>query len=150
MRPDTPERTAVRALELSAEGYCCAEAVLMAVAEFRGIESPLIPAMATGFCTGVAGSAGLCGALAGGILAVNIVLGRNRPDASRDENYAAVKTLIGQFEAAHGATGCSALLGCNPGTSAGRIVFQLKGLKRQCARYAATVAECAARLTDRA
>ena len=34
-------------------GYYCAEAVLLAVAKHNGIESPLIPAIATGFCSGL-------------------------------------------------------------------------------------------------
>lgn len=118
----------------------------MAVAEHRGIESPLIPSIATGFCTGVAGTAGMCGALTGGILALNLVYGRCESDHSRDENYRVVRCLIEQFQQAHGATHCTELLGCNPATVSGQIVFRMKNLRCQCYAYAGTVARMAAAL----
>jgi C_GCAxxG_C_C family probable redox protein len=144
--PADPPAVEIRCVELVEQGYCCAEAVLMAVAEYRGIESPLIPAIATGWCTGLAGTEGPCGALAGGILALNMVLGRRGPQDSREANYRAVQELKARFERDFGATGCTELLGCNPGTTVGRVVFGLKGLKRKCRGFAGTAARMAAEL----
>jgi C_GCAxxG_C_C family probable redox protein len=129
------------------QGYCCAEAVLMAVAEYRSIDSPLIPAIATGWCTGLAGTEGPCGALAGGILALNMVLGRRGPQDSREANYRAVQELKARFERDFGATGCTELLGCNPGTRIGSVVFGIKGLKRKCVGFAGSAARMAAELS---
>jgi C_GCAxxG_C_C family probable redox protein len=140
------DQVEARAVELFRDGYCCAEAVLMAVAEYRGIESPLIPAIATGFCTGMAGTAGMCGALTGGILALNLIHGRHGSADSRNENYRVVRTLIEQFYQTHGATHCTELLGCNPATVTGQIMFRVKNLRCQCYSYAGTVARMAAAL----
>jgi C_GCAxxG_C_C family probable redox protein len=139
---------AQRSVELMDAGYCCAEAVLLAAAEARGITSPLIPAIATGFCTGLAGSDGPCGALAGGVLALNMIYGRSSPEDLRDANYRAVQNLIARFGQRFGATQCTDLLGCNPGTRMGRIVFSVKGLRKQCREYVATVAQAVTDLAE--
>lgn len=142
------EDLAVLSLRLMDEGYCCAEAVLLATARTRGIESPLVPAIATGFCTGLSGSDGPCGALTGGILAVNMIYGRRSAEDLREANYRAVRNLVARFGARYGATQCTDLLGCNPGTRYGRAVFAVKGLRRQCRDYVAEVARLVAELAD--
>lgn len=66
-----------KALEYFSSGYVCSEAVLKAVAEKHGIDSPLIPAIASGFGSGMARTEhGLCGALSGGIMALSLLQGR--------------------------------------------------------------------------
>ena len=46
--------TSQRSRELFDSGFYCAESVLLAIAESQGIESDLIPRIATGFCSGIA------------------------------------------------------------------------------------------------
>jgi len=47
------EKTAQRSGELFDSGFWCAESVLLAVAESKGIKSDIIPKIATGFCAGI-------------------------------------------------------------------------------------------------
>ena len=43
-----------RSRELFSSGFYCAESVLMAVAEALDVHCQLVPAIATGFCSGLA------------------------------------------------------------------------------------------------
>jgi len=75
----TSDDVAERAAKLFTEGLCCSESVLQAVAESRGVQSDLIPRIATGLCGGIARTAGLWGAVSGGVPAVSLVTGRRQP-----------------------------------------------------------------------
>lgn len=127
-------------------GYHCAESVLISVARERGISSPLIPAVATGFCGGLSRTSGMCGALTGGILAVNMVHGRREPDRPVDDNYTAVQSLVRDFRARFGSTNCTELLGCDLGTPEGLQEFRDKRLRNRCRQFTAEAAKIAASL----
>jgi C_GCAxxG_C_C family probable redox protein len=73
------DQVAKRSREYLESGYWCAESVLLAVAEAKGVQSDLIPKIATGFCSGMARTGGQCGALSGGILSIGLLLGRSTP-----------------------------------------------------------------------
>lgn len=101
-----------KALEYFSSGYVCSEAVLKAVAEKHGIDSPLIPAIASGFGSGMARTEhGLCGALSGGIMALSLLQGRKNANESKDALYHNVQTFQEHFEKAFGACECASLLG---------------------------------------
>lgn len=129
-------------------GYYCAEAVLLAASRRLGIESPLIPAIATGLCSGVARTGGMCGALSGAILTLNLVFGRERAGDSVEQNYAAVQRLLEAFAAHHGATHCPDLLGCHLGTPEGQQQFRRERLHRRCRDYTASATELAVGLAE--
>jgi len=57
-----------RSRELFESGLFCAESVLLAAAEALGVNSDLIPRIASGVCSGLARTGGLCGALSGALL----------------------------------------------------------------------------------
>ena len=97
-------------------GYFCAESVLMAVAENRGVSCKLIPRIATGFCSGLARTGGLCGAVGGAILALGMVAGRDSADESVDPVYGLVREVLDEFEAEFGSTTCLGLTGCDLAT----------------------------------
>jgi C_GCAxxG_C_C family probable redox protein len=111
-------------------GYYCAESVLKAVAESRGIQSELIPRIATGFCSGVARTSGMCGALSGAIMAIGLVSGRDNMDDSVEPSYDAVQTLVKKVEAQFGACNCFDLIGCRLDTEAGQHKY-MDGNKMQ-------------------
>lgn len=129
-------------------GFYCAEAVLLAVAKHNGIESPLIPAIATGFCSGLSRTSGMCGALTGGILGLNLVYGRDREVESVEQNYSAVQRLVSEFGAACGSTKCSELLGCDLGTPEGQQTFRENKLHERCREYTAIATKIAVALSD--
>ena len=91
------EQAPQRSLELFRSGYFCAESVLQAIAENQDIQSDLIPKIATGFCSGISRTGGMCGAVSGGIMGIGLVAGRNSPAESFEPAYAFVQQLINAF-----------------------------------------------------
>jgi C_GCAxxG_C_C family probable redox protein len=108
---------------------------LLAVAEHESIESDLIPRLATGFCSGVARTGGTCGAVAGGIIALGLIMGRDVPGQSNEACYEAVRSLLDQFTGQFGSINCQELTGVRLGTAEGQLQFKAKGQMTECARY---------------
>lgn len=92
-------------------GYNCAESVLLACCPGSG--GDCLPRIATGFGGGIARNGSLCGALAGGIMALGLALGRDQAQGSREPCYPAVDRLFLGFEARFGSTRCRDLLGAD-------------------------------------
>ena len=111
----------------------CAETVLKAIADEHQINSPLVPRIATGLCSGMARTNGPCGAMTGGILALNIILGRDDKTQTVERNYAAVQELVEQFSAQYGSTQCSELLACDLTTAEGQQKYRDENLALRCA-----------------
>lgn len=130
------------------EGLYCAESVLATVAEALGIESSLIPGVATGFCSGMARTCGPCGALTGGILGLNLAFGRSSAAKSVENNYAAVQTLVDQFREIFGSTNCGELLGCDLGTEEGQRIFGAEALITRCREFTGKAAELTIRIIE--
>ena len=135
MDPEEIEKISRRSGEIFESGLFCAESVLLAIAEGKGIKSDVIPKIATGFCGGMSRSCGLCGAVSGAIMGINLLYGRSSPDHSVDENYALVRKLMCMFEETFGSSNCRQLIGCDLGTIGGRTVFKLRKLREQCRGY---------------
>jgi C_GCAxxG_C_C family probable redox protein len=104
------EQAPQRSLELFRSGFFCAESVLLAIAESQGIQSDLIPRIATGFCSGISRSGGMCGAVSGAIMGINLVAGRNSPTESIEFSYTLTQKLINRFEKQFGSVNCCQLI----------------------------------------
>lgn len=104
---------AERSAALFDSGLYCAESVLQAVVEHEGIDSALVPKMATGFCGGMARNSGPCGVVSGAVMAIGLLHGRSDSQASDEVCYRMVNTFIGKFTEAFGGIGCTELLGCD-------------------------------------
>ena len=129
-----------------ASGLYCAEGVILALAKAQGVESDLLPRIATGFCGGMAGTSGPCGALTGAVMGIGLALGRSRGGEPTNASYTATQQLIREFEQAFGARNCKDLLGCDLGTPEGQAAFRNSRLHERCAAYTGKAAEIAARL----
>jgi C_GCAxxG_C_C family probable redox protein len=105
------------------------------VAESKNIQSKLIPKIATGFCGGIARTSGICGAVSGAVMAINIFYGRSLPDESVDKNYIRVKKFTEMFENKFSSTNCKQLTGCDLGTEEGRKQFLSTNMIEQCKKY---------------
>jgi C_GCAxxG_C_C family probable redox protein len=125
-----------RSLELFKSGFFCAESVLLAIAESQGIQSDLIPRIATGFCSGISRTGGLCGAVSGAIMGINLTAGRNSPAESLEVCYALIQKLISRFESQYGSINCRQLIGCDLATEAGQRYFKENNLMESCLQYA--------------
>ena len=131
------EQASQRSAELFRSGFFCAESVLLAIAESQGIQSDLIPRIATGFCSGISCTGGMCGAVSGAIMGINIVAGRTSPNESIELNYALTQKLIDRFESQYGSVNCRQLIGCDLATEAGQRYFVENHLMERCLQYAA-------------
>ena len=118
------------------DGLYCAETVLSEIANRHDIQSPLIPRIATGLCSGMARTGGPCGALTGGILALNLIHGRDDVSQSVERNYAAVQELTEQFLSSHGSTQCTELLGCDLASTEGQRQYNEQQLGQRCNQFA--------------
>lgn len=126
-----------RCLELFKSGFYCAESVLQAIAESQGIQSDLIPGIASGFCSGVSRTGGMCGSVSGAIMGINLATGRNSPVESIELSYTLTQKLINLFEKQYGSVNCRQLMSCDLATEAGQRYFVENNLMEQCLQYAA-------------
>jgi C_GCAxxG_C_C family probable redox protein len=94
-----------------AEGYNCAQRVLLTLAEHLDIDDPSLAKVATGFGSGM-GCGVVCGALTGSIMAAGLKLGTDTP--GREKRKACTqfsRNLYQQFQKQHGTTSCHELIG---------------------------------------
>jgi C_GCAxxG_C_C family probable redox protein len=125
---NTPERSR----QLFDSGLFCAESILQAVAEHYQIRSELIPKIATGFCSGLSRTKGTCGAVSGGILAINLLSGRNTPERSFEKNYVHVQNFLKKFKEKYKTITCPELIPCDISTVEGLNQFRALNLIETC------------------
>src|ERR1035437_1110459 len=120
MEPQFVSDVRKSAEEFFASGLYCAESVVLALANAQGIESDLLPKVATAFCSGMARTCGTCGALTGAIMGVSLALGRSEASQPVQPSYTATQRLMREFEQEFGARDCHMLLGCDLNSSEGQ------------------------------
>ena len=133
-----------------ASGLYCAESVVLALAKAQGLESEMLPKVATGFCSGMARTCGPCGALTGAMMGVSLALGRSLAGQPVHNTYVATQELIRGFEHEFGARNCDELLGCDLGTPEGQAKFHEDRLHERCALYTGKATEIAASIIGKA
>ena len=99
------------------------------------IHSEVIPRMSTGFCGGLARTGGICGAVSGAVLALNLLYGRSLPNEPYDKSYIPVRKMITAFENKFGSTNCKTLIGLDLGTEEGRKKFLSENKSEQCKNF---------------
>lgn len=107
----TQEQMEQLALSLMREGRNCAETVLCAACADGTIDSGRAPMrIATGFGGGVGATLSeMCGALAGGVMAIGLAVGRDEPGKSSGQAQRLTVELRRRFIAAHGSSNCGVL-----------------------------------------
>ncbi len=140
------EQAPQRSIELFKSGFFCAESVLQAVAESQGIQSELIPRIATGFCSGISRTGGMCGVVSGAIMGINLVAGRNSPSESIEVSYSLTQKLISRFEGQYGSSNCCQLIGCDLATETGQRYFMENNLMENCLQFAESATSMAVSL----
>ena len=147
MEPAAINEVRKSAEESFAAGLFCAESVVLAIAKAQGVESELLPKVATAFCSGMARTCGTCGALTGAIMGVSLALGRSTANESVQPAYTATQRLIQEFEREFGSRDCHALLGgCDLNTPEGQAMFKERKLGQRCLQFTGKAAELAARV----
>jgi C_GCAxxG_C_C family probable redox protein len=121
-------KSAEKAVSFFREGFICAESVLMAMQDYLGLERN--PALATGFGAGIARRGSVCGAVTGGILAINLKHGRRK---SKDEEsikqcYIRALEFYKKFEEKMGSAICYDIIQCDLKTEEGQKKFRENNL----------------------
>ena len=124
-----------RCIELFRAGYHCAECVLMALAESRGIQSDLIPRIATSFSGGIADTGGMCGAVSGAIMSFGLVAGRDAPTDPSENCFALARQFMDRFEARYGSLSCRVLTDCDLTSAEGLRRFFDSGAEMRCEAF---------------
>lgn len=94
------------------EGYNCAQSVLLAMQKFWRVENPLEPKVASAFGGGIGRRGSLCGALTGGVIAIGLRHGANKPNArEREKAYSLALKFYNQFEKDCSSVLCRDLIG---------------------------------------
>ena len=131
-------------------GYNCAESVLLVAARECGLVGPnatsLIPRIATGFGGGIARNGNICGALAGGVMAISLALGREKPEESRDPSYGAADRFYNDFVKAFGTYRCREITGVDLKTLKGQEAYQDKIHRERCSPIVGWAAERACQI----
>jgi len=78
---DLPEMD-VESKEIQGEPIHCAQAVLRGIRDRTGIGDPLLERLSFSFDGGVGLQGGICGALAGAVMGINLLMGMNIRDTS--------------------------------------------------------------------
>jgi C_GCAxxG_C_C family probable redox protein len=108
----------------------CAESVLLAVSSGLGVASPLIPRLATGFCSGLSRTCGPCGAFSAGVMALGLVLGRDIGRDDLDETFGPAQEFREYFLERFGSLNCRDLTGHDLGSPEGLQAYRQQELKR--------------------
>lgn len=119
------------------------------MSESKGIKSDLIPKIVTGFCGGVSHTDGICGAISGGILAINMIHGRSKPSDPREKVESKVQELIATFKNNFESTHCYKLTGCDLGTEEGQEKYNINKVYELCDKFVYRATELSLDLVNR-
>jgi C_GCAxxG_C_C family probable redox protein len=137
-------QVADRAEQIFAGGYNCAQAVLQACGEPRGLDSVTALKVAGPFGGGIGRSGGVCGAVTGAIMAIGLVYSKVNPqdDATRDRGYELSRAFMERFTKKHGSIECRQLIGCDMSTAEGLAkAKELAVHKNVCPKFVRDAAE---------
>jgi C_GCAxxG_C_C family probable redox protein len=96
------------------EGYNCCETMLLSFGELLGMESEVIPKIATPFGGGIHKRRNMCGALSGAVMAIGLKYGRNTPEGKREPSSERAARLVEKFIEKYGSANCIEVLGYDP------------------------------------
>jgi len=146
------EKTALgkMATDRFSEGYNCAQSVLMTMFEHWNGKNVLIPKIATGFGGGIGRCGSLCGALAGGVMAIGIKYGPNDTSAKkRLKTYEVAQDFYKKFEKRHGSVLCRELIGYDLSDPDDlEKAREAKVFDKKCAKLVQTAIELLVELTE--
>ncbi|HZX46647.1 MAG TPA: C-GCAxxG-C-C family protein [Clostridia bacterium] len=96
------------------EGYNCCETMLLSFGELLGVESEVIPKIATPFGGGIYNRKHMCGALSGAVMAIGLKYGRNTPGGKREPSSERAARLVEKFTEKYESANCIGVLGYDP------------------------------------
>ena len=117
-------------------GFNCAESVLVAVSNELSAEGRasggIVPRIATGFGGGISRNGDICGALTGGVMAISLALGRDKPEQDREPCYPAADRFYNDFRTRFGSCKCRELTNANLKTPEGAMTYKMEAHAEVC------------------
>ncbi|MDD3850627.1 MAG: C-GCAxxG-C-C family protein [Firmicutes bacterium] len=104
-------QTVERCSKYFEDKYSCCETVLLAFSELLGVESEIIPRIATPFGGGIHQRRHMCGALSGAVMAIGLKYGRNTPKDDREPSSVKAGRIVEKFTKKYGSANCIEVLG---------------------------------------
>ena len=99
--------------------YNCCESVLLALVEYLGVESDLVPKIATGVGAGFSLNGLTCGSISAATMAIGLKYGRKSSEENPQATWKRVDKFIAAFKDRWGATTCRELTGLDVKTAEG-------------------------------
>ena len=116
--------------------FYAVESVLKALADLKGVDSDLIPGIATGLAAGVARTSQICGAVSGAILGLGLWFGRSEPVASDRKPYWYSRLFLDRWMNLHPSSNCTVLLGVDLDNASEYKVFGEENMwENKCKQY---------------
>jgi len=108
--------TGIRVMQLRAQGFCCAQIMVLLALEDLGRDNPELVRAAHGLCFGLGDFRGPCGALGGGVLALGLYAGKGAPQEEAHPQLPCMLEALGDWfrqtmTQRHGGFLCSEILG---------------------------------------
>jgi C_GCAxxG_C_C family probable redox protein len=127
------EKAAAMASEYFAQGYNCAQSILLAVGQAMDLGDDFTPRIAGGLGGGIGHEGELCGALTGGVLVIGLCYSSNNPADKEAKQlvYDRSADFMRRFAMANGARRCRDLTGVNMRTMEGMEAFRLLKVKER-------------------
>jgi C_GCAxxG_C_C family probable redox protein len=123
---------------------------LLAVSQQLGINSELIPRIATAFGGGIGGRGVICGAVVGSVMAIGLRHGREEPWQPRDKAYTLALEFCRRFQEEIGTLSCRELTGMDLSTPEGMKAFYSSDVPiRVCLRAGGTAFRLVMELLER-
>lgn len=124
------EDCAEKAVERFADGFNCAQAMLLAFSTPAEIDPATAAKLASGLGGGLGRQGGVCGAVTGAVLVLGLRYGAAQADdkTAKENTYRLVREFTARFQERHGAILCRELLGCDIGTPEGLAQAKERGL----------------------
>jgi C_GCAxxG_C_C family probable redox protein len=106
--PDLEKYAADMGGKLHAQGFNCAECVVLAISNWKEWKHKAIPRIATGFGGGIGRTANLCGAATGALMGIGLAYGRDSGDNKDAQNFAyrLARRFLDDFQAQNGSINC--------------------------------------------
>ncbi len=127
--------------EYLASGYNCAQSVLKAVLEEKGVFFDEAMSSSSGFGGGIAGEGKTCGAVSGAIMAIGVLNGLRSKDVvqSKERTYKISSILIERLKEKFKTTQCYELIGVDMKDPEARKAARERGVfSDQCSEFVAT------------
>lgn len=131
----------LNAREYLASGYNCAQSVLKAVLEEKGVFFEEAMALSSGFGGGIAGEGRTCGAVSGAIMVIGVLNGPQNDDAvqGKESTYKLSTILIEQLKEKFETTQCYELIGVDMKDPEAKKAARERGVfSDQCSEFVVT------------